>query len=1094
MVSMLRYFLIILLLVSGTAVMSQHFDTEFGKNRVQFTNKFKYWNKYESENFIVFWYGKNRYLAQSAIQMAEFDHTEIRKLIEHRMNDKIEIIVYSDLADLKQTNIGSEQAFTSKTGETKIVGNKLFLYFDGNHHNVRKKLREGIASVYLDHMLFGSNFQEMLQNSVLMDLPVWFKDGLISYAGSNWNVEADDLLRDLLYHNDKFWKFDKLAEQNPRIAGHSLWYYMGQNYGKAAIANILYLTRISRDVESSIQFVLNTSIQRLQNDWADFFEARYQKEDGQFNNNDDINKLKLKNKKHVKISNLSLNNNGSLLAYAYNEIGKVRVAIYDFETGKNKVLMKYGSKNNFQETDYNYPLINWHPEKNELTVVYQRREKIYLRVYDVANGKHNTELLPDIFQRVYSVDRIDDRFLLMSASVESNSDLFVFDTKNRTYLQITNDFYDDLDARYTTVDGRKGILWSSNRRSEHILPQNMDTILPLHSFDLFFYPTSNMNDEFAHRKADKRIERITDSRHYNHRQASSTDGNHIIYLSEESGIVNTYVYNYQDDTNYPVSSFDRNILMHTLAGDGSKYVYVINNNSKSEVYKIVSPDLKIAASVFQTDFRTGTLINLGLVEELKNREKNQNREPIKADYLFQSIFDDPIIVEPIKEDKDRIMVAKGQTPINYLHFIDEHPSGIIKFEPISITASRLEFKLHEVVTRLDNEVLFEGLELFQGQNPEVNQLPMGILFKAEVKDLFEDYTFTGGLRIPTTFNGSEYFLIFDNRKKLLDKRFAFYRRTLTEAVDFNIFPAQRARKEILMGLFRLSYPFDIYRSIRMTTSLRFDRSFLKSVDDASFNAPIVNEKRLGLKLEYVFDNTIDFSNNIKHGSRYKFYVEGFNLFNFEFADGINLSLSNGFTGIVGFDARHYIQVLKYSVLAIRGVGASSFGNRRNVYFLGGVNNSLFNRFDQSIPLPSGDDFAFKTYAPHLRGFNSNIRNGSTFLLSNIEFRLPLFHYFLGINKGANFFRNFQIVGFLDAGLAWYGSGPFSKENPLNTVFIDNNVIQLELRYFRDPLVVGYGVGLRTRLLGYFVKFDYGWGIETRKVQSPVAHLSFGYDF
>lgn len=1090
----IRSLVFILLLIKGLDGFAQAIDTEFGKNRVQFSDKFKYWNKYESDNFIVLWYGKNRYLAQSAIQMAEYDHTEIRKLIEHRMNDKIEIIVYADLADLKQTNIGTEQAFTSKTGETKIVGSKLFLYFDGNHHNVRKKLREGIASVYLDHMLYGSNFQEIIQNSVLMDLPLWFREGLVAYAGSTWNVETDDLLRDLLYHHVKLWSFEKLAEKNPRIAGHSFWYFIGQNYGRAAIANILYLTRISRDIQSSIQFVLNTSMERLRNEWADFFDAWYKNEEGNFSNNDDSKRLKLKNKKHQKVSHISLNKDGRLLAYVYNDIGKIRIAIYDFDSGKSKILMKYGSKNNFQETDFNYPLLDWHPQKNELTVLYQKRDKIYCRVYDIASGKHHTILLPDIFQRVYSLDRIDERFLLLSASIESNSDLFIFDTENRTFLQITNDFYDDLDATYSVIDGRKGILWSSNRQNEHILPQNLDTILPLHSFNIFFYPTENMNDNFAHRKADKRIERMTDSKVYNHFKPVTADENHIMFLSEESGIVNTYVYDYKGDESYPITSFDRNIVAHAISNDGQKYVYLLVDKNTSKVFAIKHPDVKTAVDIFQTEFRTASLSNLGIEEEAKVNENNQSRQVIKPGYLFQSRFDDPDSVEPLKQDKDKSKVFLGQTPVNYLHFIGEHPTNIIKFDPVSITASRLEFKLHEVVTRLDNEVLFEGLELFQGQNSEVNQLPMGILVKSEVKDLFEDYNFTGGIRIPTTFNGSEYFLIFDNRKRLIDKRFAFYRRTLTEAVDFNVVPSRRSKKEILLGLFRLSYPFDIYRSVRLTTSLRFDRNLQSSVDQTSFDAPILNEKRLGLKLEYVFDNTIDFSNNIKHGSRYKFFVEGLNLFNLEFADGFNLSLSNGFTGVVGFDARHYIPVLKYSVLALRGVGASSFGNKKNVYFLGGVNNTLFNRFDQSIPLPTVEDFAFKTYAPHLRGFNANIRNGSTFLLSNIEFRLPVFNYFLGLNKGASFFKNFQIVGFLDAGLAWYGSGPFSKENALNTVFIDRDVIKLEIRYFRDPLVIGYGVGVRTKLLGYFVRFDYGWGVETRHVQSPVAHLSFGYDF
>ena len=56
------------------------------------------------------------------------------------------------------------------------------------------------------------------------------------------------------------------------------------------------------------------------------------------------------------------------------------------------------------------------------------------------------------------------------------------------------------------------------------------------------------------------------------------------------------------------------------------------------------------------------------------------------------------------------------------------------------------------------------------------------------------------------------------------------------------------------------------------------------------------------------------------------------------------------------------------------------------------------------------------------------------------------------------------------------------------------MIEVHVEYFRDPLVMGFGTGVRTQLLGYFVKLDYGWGIDTRIVQAPKLYLSFGMDF
>ena len=79
-----------------------------------------------------------------------------------------------------------------------------------------------------------------------------------------------------------------------------------------------------------------------------------------------------------------------------------------------------------------------------------------------------------------------------------------------------------------------------------------------------------------------------------------------------------------------------------------------------------------------------------------------------------------------------------------------------------------------------------------------------------------------------------------------------------------------------------------------------------------------------------------------------------------------------------------------------------------------------------------------------------------------------------------------------------GRTPFSDDNPLNTRIIknppDNPGVILKVNYFRDPVVMGYGVGARALLFGYFVRLDYAWGIETRVVQDPILYISIGTDF
>ncbi|MEY3957077.1 MAG: hypothetical protein RLZ73_1533, partial [Bacteroidota bacterium] len=48
--------------------------------------------------------------------------------------------------------------------------------------------------------------------------------------------------------------------------------------------------------------------------------------------------------------------------------------------------------------------------------------------------------------------------------------------------------------------------------------------------------------------------------------------------------------------------------------------------------------------------------------------------------------------------------------------------------------------------------------------------------------------------------------------------------------------------------------------------------------------------------------------------------------------------------------------------------------------------------------------------------------------------------------------------------------------------------------FRNPFLMGYGMGARANVFGYFVKFDYAFGLENKEVKSPVTYLTLGYDF
>ena len=469
--------------------------------------------------------------------------------------------------------------------------------------------------------------------------------------------------------------------------------------------------------------------------------------------------------------------------------------------------------------------------------------------------------------------------------------------------------------------------------------------------------------------------------------------------------------------------------------------------------------------------------------------------PIRRGYLFQSEFEDPpsrdnnlkIIRDTIFIPRDNRTIATNELPLTF-----DHPP-VERIRQSRIVPYRTKMKTDFVTAKADNSLLFEGLESYTGPDDDFETTSTGLLIKTNLKDILEDYELEFGVRIPIDLTGTEYYVTGSNYKKRLDKEVSVYRKSVRRQSDDDV--QNRENYSILLGQFGVKYPLDLFRSIRGRFTVRNDKTRQLATDELSLRAANNNEQRVGLRAEYVFDNTLEYAANILNGTRYKFYSEVQKGFDIETQDGLRLKAKEGIMTVVGVDARHYQRIARHSILAVRAAGATSFGTNKILYYLGGTDNWLIPKFSDGVSQPAGgNEFGFQTLAANLRGFDRNIRNGNSFALINAELRVPIFRY---LSKGlrSSFFKNFQIVGFADVGTAWQGSSPFSKDNPVNVTRVTAPpIFSIDVKSFREPIVGGYGVGARVLLFGYFIRADYAWGVENKIVQDPKFYLSLGYDF
>jgi len=1194
-------------------------QTSFGKNRVQYHRQFDDWVLYETPNFVTYWYGDARNVAQAALQMAELDFAELQQALEHQTSEKIEMLVFQDLTDLKQSNIGEEEVFTLRSGETKVIGNKVFVYFDGNHQHLRAQVREGAAGALLNSMLFGSNLQEIVQNAVLLNLPGWYTTGLMSWCGESWNIETDNRLRELL-RSGRYKNFDRLAKEQPQLAGHAFWHYIALQFGRGTISNLLYLTRINRSVDAGFLYVLGSGYRRTTDAMMAYYQKRYA-DDAKITqsiraatstiNNETIKKSKSTEltskkgkRKKTPLSQLKISPDGKSIAWVSNDIGRWRVWTQELRTGKRRILLKGGARNALQATDYNYPLLAWNPDNQRLAVLYERRDVPKLALIKIDSKKKEKEVsnLSPEYQRVFSMDFINPNELVLSAAARGFTDLFIYRLLTRQTERLTQDFWDDLDASVITLDGKKYVLFASNRLNDTLSQQRLDTILPITRFDIFLFNLETRDPELI---------RVTQTPLFDERLPIALDSTHFAYLSDENGIVNRqagYLEPYlaydqtiiflkdgsqikaSDSTfmgewplsrvrqflapidtvmkqidstqidsirHFPIykkrsktwqqTNYERNILEQHATVRRGKLAESFVIDKKTVFFQRGLP-VTAAVPVPVTRYREITLLSAGLpvpqvILPNTNVDIGNKPDPLQArmdtvrvippGWLFQVpphlTVSPPGTVEtaPDTEPEPNIKTNAPMEPDSMKLTPSRRPSAQYKsagglskkqkvqpFNSSQIIPYRLKFRTDNFNIAPNNDLLFDGLQDFDNTGRGYQPPPVGVLMKANFKDLLENYAIETGVRVPINLNGAEYYIWMDNKKHRLDRRMALYRRTMTRSADGVVTnPTQpprriQTRSTTLLGQYEVRYPLDVFTSLRGTFTLRQDLTDTLSTDLISLEASPRANQRTGLRLSAVYDNTVDVDLNIKKGTRAKVYVESIKKFAFNTRPEWSFKFNEGFMTVVGVDARHYQPVLQHSILAVKLAGATSFGSERMLYYLGNIENpllpnigsnnpnALIRGFNYDIPIPTDGNFAFEAPANNLRGFPLNIRNGNTYALINTELRVPIFKYLMAKKPVlGNFWRNFQIVGFFDAGSAWQGQNPYRGDNPINIVTINNPpTVQIKVKYFRDPLVAGYGVGLRTQVFGTYVRLDYAWGIETREVQPPMLHIGIGTDF
>ena len=1050
----------------------------FGKNRLQYFD-FE-WKYYSSVNFDVYFYGDGKKSALQATEYLEEEFDRITDIVGYSPYFKAKIFIYNSIEEMEQSNVGVNQTSHRVGGQTNFVKSYVEVANPGSLIGLKQELVAGISELVLNDMLFGGSLTDMWQNTYLMSLPPWFVQGAIAYLSKGWDVDMDDRIRDLM-KSGIVNKLNKLDTEDARFAGQSMWNFIVQKYGKTNVNQILNLVRVTRSEEKSIAFTLGVPFKQIMLEWQEYYTNMANQVDKSFVTPDPEKALlTINTDKHI--SSISFSPSSDLLAYAVNQEGKHEVYIKDIASGKTEKVYTEGYRVNDQKVDMEMPLLDWQDDKT-LGIVEYRRGEYVLILFDIET---KSKLLSPL-RNLEKINWIDfsgnGRLAALSANRAGKTDLYLLSVRRNKIRRLTNDYFDDLYPSF--IPGTNTVLFSSNRTSD-TLKVDEDEIKKLgNNFNNFTFNLDTTNNV---------VSRITNtiSKDY---EPSARNDREIFYLSDQKGITNLFKYDLSDSLYVQITNYSKNIRLYDSNYDKKRFAYVVIDDQKEQLF--VEDNFDFEKSLF-TPLTPRQQIEQAKYLSLKRLEAAQKRNeaPLVIKRTSPSVnlsLDEPDSI--VKEKEEVVEKDDDETGLidtdNYVFDKDvvqkkkETGSFLSNYKRITYSTKVKGPFPYEPSVSADNIITSWVIDPLRG---------FGILLEAQMNDMLGNHKFLSGAMITTDFKSGDVYAEYQYLKNLVDYSARFERSSWY--MDVVVDNQTRITQKYAKSTFEVSASLPFTPKLRMSlkpffTYTRFQDLRLPSTTGGSNILANTGNSYLGADVEFIYDNSLVLGQNMLEGARFKA--------NYKHYESIN-DRSRSFDN-VSLDLRYYQKIYRSLVFASRFYYGKFFGRYQHNYLLGGMDNWLFrNQHAQADPwLPEANkennDLYFLEHVTSLRGYDYDTFYGSDVLLANFELRIPLAHILYSGPIGSSFIKNFQLVGFLDVGSSWTGISPFKENNSISVVVInDDQNFEAEIQTFKNPWLVGYGIGMRSMIFGYFMKFDLAFPYQDNQTGDAKFYVTLGHDF
>lgn len=777
------------------------------RTRIQYQNFT--WKYYAGQNFEVYYIGKNDALALKTIQMLESDFPKITEILSYTPFQKTKVFVYSSQSEYLQSNSGISLNNAEEVKEENLSKFRIEIAFSENLDAFRKHLIREVSNVYVHDMLFGGSIKDALQNSLLMSLPEWYLSGISAFIAEGDSPAMNQFMHQVVTSN-KVRKPSMAKGQEAEWLGQSIWNYIHKTYGRQPIGNILNLTRIIRNDQSSISSTLKKPFAKFLKEWFEFYLSEAKQYEVNTVASEPPKKILSKDLvDHEHIRQYALSPDGQWVAYVLDDFGLYKMYIHSLKTNRAQMVLSTGLKDPMRSAEAKGPLLYW-GKGNALSVLYQSEGKSWMQSFSALTGTKNSI-------RVESKKNLGDGLfldfemagngqrMLVRTLRNGQVDLGIFDLKRNRLTPITQDAHDESEAHWFGNGG--DVLFVSDKYTDSIpVMANKEGLKSVYHWKAD--DPGATQRLFSHRGTLSNVTAVSDS---------------IIYFLAEQSYGNELVAFHANSKKFFVNK-GRLGAWNSFAFAQDQVVFEDREILTSQLQHI--PWDKIAAQPTNEWFpqidetnATSSALLLNEATEDENSAPMSAREKRNAELKKARLERRMNLLS--RKDPDKMT-----GPFAYLNsFVVNNSEGNFKVDPV------------------------RGL---------------GYSFGVNMNDLLENHLIKTGIFVTANLKNTDLWAEYSYLAKKIDWVVRMDRKVLDQESDSYSQKIRFNRFEV-KGI----YPFNVLSKLSLSGIFTSNRAF----DQYSLATPEDLATYGGAKLEYTFDNTVYVAENLRTGFRMNASVE-----------------------------------------------------------------------------------------------------------------------------------------------------------------------------------------------------------------------------